>query len=132
MMNGHGIVSSPASGVMKPTVTTTNQPITTTNSFVIVNNANGGAPITSVPVPIPTGGTSQQPNTIIIVAPQQPIMAPKQEKVKLREIRPKIPGNDKAGPPNGVRPTAKICPKVNPQMNMQRKGTDIIFVKQVL
>lgn len=132
MMNGHGIVSSPAPGVMKPTVTTTNQPITTTNSFVIVNNANGGAPITSVPVPIPTGGTSQQPNTIIIVAPQQPIMAPKQEKVKLREIRPKIPGNDKAGPPNGVRPTAKICPKVNPQMNMQRKGTDIIFVKQVL
>lgn len=129
MMNGHGIVTSPTQAVMKTTVTSTNQPIATTNSFVIVNNANGGAPITSVPVPIPAGGTSQQPNTIIIVAPQQPITAPKQEKVKLREIRPKIPGNDKSGTTNGVRPGAKIQPKpqVNPQMIMQRRGNYSVF-----
>ncbi|XP_048777459.2 NF-kappa-B inhibitor zeta-like isoform X2 [Ostrea edulis] len=137
IVNGHGMVSHtnpgivhstpglvPSPGIMKPAVTT-NQPITT-NSFVIVNNANGGSPITSMPVPIPAGGTSQQPNTIIIVAPQQPIPAPKQEKVKLREIRPKIPGNDKAGQANGVRPTGKIQakPQPNPQMNMQRRAME--------
>lgn len=119
-----GLVSSP--GMIKPAVTTT-QPITTTNSFVIVNNATGGgAPITSVPVPIPAGGTSQQPNTIIIVAPQQPVQAPKQEKIKLREIRPKIPGNDKSGQINGVRPAAKIQAKAqpNPQIAMQRRAME--------
>jgi hypothetical protein len=142
IVNGHGMVNHtspgivqstpglvPSPGIMKPAVTT-NQPITT-NSFVIVNNANAN---TSMPVPIPAGGTSQQPNTIIIVAPQQPIPAPKQEKAKLREIRPKIPGNEKGGQTNGVRPTGKIQakPQPNPQMNMQRRGNFIVFKNVIL